>query len=55
MYLEEVTRDFKNVREVLGAVEARNLAGVAAMLCEIAENLARTAESRFVGVSYRRR
>jgi hypothetical protein len=51
MNLEEVTRDLKNAREVLGAVETRNLAGVTAMLCEIAENLSRTAESRFVGVS----
>jgi len=54
MNLEEVTRDL-NAREVLGAVETRNLAGVAAMLCEIAENRSRTAESRFVGVSCRRR
>ena len=55
MNLEEVARDPKNAREVLGAVETRNLAGVVAMLCEIAENLYRTAESRFVGVSCRRR
>ena len=52
---EEVICDLKNVREVLRAVETRNLAGVAAMLCEVAENLSRTAESRFVGVSCRRR
>ena len=44
MNLEEVARDLKNTREVLGAVEARTLAGVAAMLSEIAENLSRTAE-----------
>ena len=44
MNLEEVARDLKNAREVLEAVEARTLAGVAAMLSEIAENLSRTAE-----------
>ena len=55
MNLEVVARDLKNAREVLGTVEARNLAEVAAMLSEIVENLSRTAESRFVGVSCRRR
>jgi hypothetical protein len=55
MNLEEVTRNPKNTREVLGAVETRTLAGVAAMLSEVAENLSRTAESRFVGVSCRKR
>jgi hypothetical protein len=55
MNLEEVARDRKNAREVLGAVKARTLVGVAAMLSEVAENLSRTAESRFVGVSCRRR
>lgn len=54
MNLEEVARNLNNAREVLGAVETRNLAG-AAMLSEIAENRSRTAESRLVGVSYRRR
>jgi excisionase family DNA binding protein len=44
MNLEEVAHDLKNAREVLGAVEVRTLAGVAAMLSEIAENLSRTAE-----------
>ena len=42
--LEEVARDLKNAREVLGAIEARTLAGVAAMLSEVAENLSHTAE-----------
>jgi hypothetical protein len=55
MNLEEVTRDLKNARRFWGAVETRTLAREAAMLCEIAENLSRTAESRFVGVSCRRR
>jgi hypothetical protein len=55
MNLEEVARDLKVAREVLGAVEARTLAGVAAMLFEVAENLSRTAESRFEGVPCRRR
>jgi hypothetical protein len=44
MHLEEVARDLKNAREILEAVEARTLAGVAAVLSEIAENLSRTAE-----------
>jgi excisionase family DNA binding protein len=44
MNLEEVARDLKNAREVLGTVEARTLVGVAAMLSEVAENLSRTAE-----------
>ena len=55
MNLEEIARDLKNAREVLGTIEARTLAGVAAMLSEIAEKLSRTAESRFVGVLCRRR
>ena len=54
MDLEVVARDL-NVREVLGAIEIRTVAGVAAMLSEVAENLSGTAESRFVGVSWRRR
>ena len=54
MNLEEVARNPKNAREVLGAVKTRTLAGVAAMLSEVAENLSRTAEIRFVGVSCRR-
>ena len=44
MHLEEVARDLKNAREILEAVETRTLAGVAAMLSEVAENLSRTAE-----------
>ena len=44
MNLEEIARDLKNAREVLGTIEARTLAGVAAMLSEVAENLSRTAE-----------
>ena len=45
MNLEEVARDLKSAREVLDAVEARRtLAGVAAVLSEVAENLSRTAE-----------
>jgi hypothetical protein len=55
MNLEEVASDLKNAREVLGAVETKTLAGVAAMLSEVAENLSRTAESRFEGVPCRRR
>jgi hypothetical protein len=54
MNLEEVARDL-NTREVLVAVEARTLAGVAVMLSEVAENLSRTTEGRFVGVSCPRR
>lgn len=41
--LKEVARELKNARELLRAVEARTLVGVAAMLSEIAENLSRTA------------
>ena len=44
MNLEEVARDLKNARKVLGAVEARTLAGVAEMLSEVTVNLSRTAE-----------
>jgi len=55
MNLEEVAHNPKNAREVSGAVETRTLAGVAAMLSEVAENLSCTAESRFVGASCRRR
>jgi excisionase family DNA binding protein len=44
MNLEEVARDLKNAREILEAVEAKTLAGVAAVLSEVAENLSRTAE-----------
>jgi len=54
MNLEEVARDL-NAREVLAAVETRTLARVATMLSEVAENLSPTAESRFVGVSCRKR
>ena len=54
MNLEEVARDL-NAREVLAAVETRTLARVAPMLSEVAENLSPTAESRFVGVSCRKR
>ena len=52
--VEEVARDL-NAREILGDTETRTLAGVAAMLSEVAENLSRTAEGRFLGVSCRRR
>jgi hypothetical protein len=55
MNLEEVAHDLKNAREVFGAIETTDLAGVSAMLSEIAEKLSRTAESRFVGVLCRRR
>ena len=44
MNLEEVARDLKNAREVLGTIEARTLVGVAAILSEVAENLSRTAQ-----------
>jgi len=54
MNLEEVARDL-HAREVSGAINTRTLAGVAAMLFEVAENLFRTAESRFVGVPCPRR
>ena len=54
MKFEKAARNL-DAREVLEAVETRTLAGVAAMLSEIAENLSRTTESRFVGVSCRRR
>jgi hypothetical protein len=54
MNLEGVTRDL-NAREVLGAFETRILAGVAAMLSEVAKNLSRTAKSHSAGVSCRRR
>jgi hypothetical protein len=54
MNLEEVARDL-NAREALAAVETRTLVRVAAMLSEIVENLSPTAESRFVGASWRRR
>jgi excisionase family DNA binding protein len=42
--LREVARDLKEAKEVLGAIEARTLAGVAATLSEAADSLSRTAE-----------
>ncbi len=42
--LWQVAHDLKEAREVLGAVEARALAGVAAILSEAADSLSRTAE-----------
>ena len=54
MSLEEVAHNV-SAKEVLGAVETRALAGGAVVLSRIAENLSCTAESRFVGVSWRRR
>jgi excisionase family DNA binding protein len=44
MNLEEVARDLKNARVVLGTIEARTLVGVAAILSEVTENLSRTAQ-----------
>jgi acyl-CoA reductase-like NAD-dependent aldehyde dehydrogenase len=44
MNLEEVARDLKNAREILEAVEARTLAGVAAMLSKAADTLSHTAD-----------
>ena len=44
MKLEEVARDIKNAREILETLEARTLAGVAAMLSKAADTLSRTAD-----------
>lgn len=54
MNLEDVVHNL-SARQVLGAVETRALAGVAAVLSKIAENLSHTAESRLAGVSCRKR
>ena len=44
MNLEKVARDLKTAREILEAVEARTLVGVAAMLSKAADNLSHTAD-----------